>query len=95
MVSFDHAFISDMGEITTETEFEAAVDGAAKIMVVRDGKGKSVFAHVVPVKGVDEKGFAVSSLVEDVKWLGYNKIVLKCDNTPAIVKLLTEALREF
>ena len=55
VVSFDYAFISDVGEITTETEFEAAGDGAAKIIVVRDGKSKSVFAHVVPVKGVDEK----------------------------------------
>ena len=95
VVSFDYAFISDVGEITTETEFEAAGDGAAKMIVVRDGKSESVFAHVVPVKGIDEKGFAVSSPVEDVKRLGYNKIVLKSDNKPAIVKLLAEALREF
>ena len=94
VVSFDYAFISDVGEITTETEFDAAGDGAAKVLVVRDGKSKTVFAHVVPMKGIDEKGFAVSSLVEDVKWLGYNKIALKSDNEPAIVKLLAEALRE-
>ena len=29
-----------------------------------------------------------------MKWLGYNKIALKSDNEPAIVKLLAEALRE-
>ena len=32
--------------------------------VVRDDKSKSVFGHVVPQKGIDEKGFAVSLLVE-------------------------------
>ena len=32
--------------------------------------------------------------MEDIKWLGYSKVVLKSDNEPAIVKLLTEALRE-
>ena len=94
VVSFDYAFISDVGEITTDAEFEAAGDVAVKILVVRDNKSKSIFAHVVPVKGIDDKGFAVSVLVEDVKYLGYSKVVLKSDNEPAIVKLLTEALRE-
>ena len=36
----------------------------------------------------------MSSLVEDVRWLGYAKLILKSDNEPAIVKLLSEALRE-
>ena len=49
---------------------------------------------MVPQKGIDEKGFAVSSLVEDVRWLGYTKLILKSNNEPAIVKLLSEALRE-
>ena len=53
-----------------------------------------MFAHVVPTKGIDEKGFAVDSLVDDVKWLGYSKVTLKSDNEPAIVKLLAEALKE-
>ena len=83
-----------MGEVTTAEEFEAAGEGAVKILVVRDCKIKSVFAHVVPMKGVDEAGFAVDTLVADVKWLGYSRVVLKADNEPAIVKLLTEALRE-
>ena len=33
-------------------------------------------------------------MVEDVKWLGYTKLTLKSDNEPAIVKLLSESLRE-
>ena len=63
-------------------------------MVVPDSKSKAVFAHVVPTKVVDEKGFSVDALVSDVKRLGYNKVTLKSDNEPAIVKYLQEALRE-
>lgn len=66
----------------------------AKVLVVRDDRSKSVFGHVVPVKGLDEKGYAVDELVRDVTWLGYSRLVLKSDNEPAIVKLLGEALRE-
>ena len=86
--------MSDQGEISTQAEFEAAGEGAIKILAIRDGRSKALFAHVVPVKGIDEKGFAVDALVDDVKWLGYSKVTLKSDNEPAIVKLLSEALRE-
>ena len=60
--SFDYCFVSDVGEIKTAADFEAAGEGAVKILVARDGKSKSVFAHVVPMKGVDEAGFAVECL---------------------------------
>ena len=36
----------------------------------------------------------MNALVEDVKWLGYTSLTLKSDNEKAIVKLLSEALRE-
>ena len=94
VVSFDYCFLSDQGEVTTEDEFKAAGEGAAKVLVVRDSRSKAVFAHVVPQKGLDEKGYAVNALVEDVKWLGYTSLTLKSDNEKAIVKLLSEALRE-
>ena len=94
VVSFDYCFIGDHGEVETDEQFASAGDGAVKILVVRDSRSKALFAHVVPSKGVDERGFAVDSLVEDVRWLGYSSLTLKSDNEPAIVKLLTEALRE-
>ena len=85
VVSFDYAFIGDDGEIGDQEGFEAAGEGAAKVLVVRDSKSKAVFAHVVHAKGADAEGYAVDCLVEDVKWLGYNKIILKSDNEPAII----------
>ena len=36
----------------------------------------------------------MDALVGDIKWLGYSRVTLKSDNEPAIVKLLTEAVRE-
>ena len=93
-ISFDYAFVGDNAEIKTQEEFESAGEAAVKLLVVRDDKSKAVFGHVVPQKGVDEKGFSVSALVEDVRWLGYTKLILKSDNEPSIVKLLSEALRE-
>ena len=94
VISFDYCFIGDRDEVTDEETFKAAGEGAAKVLVIRDSKSKSLFAHVVPSKGVDEKGFAVDALVDDVRWLGYSRVTLKSDNEPAIVKLLSEALRE-
>ena len=92
MVSFDYAFVSDHGKITIREGFEAAGEGAAKIAVVRDSKSKSLFAHVVPTNGVDEKGFAVDALMDDVQWMAYTKVTLKSVDEPAVVKLRSEAL---
>ena len=92
-VSFDYAFVGDKGDIASQLEADDE-PGAIKVLVVRDNRSKAVFAHTVPVKGADEEGFAVKAIVDDVKWLGYSKIVLKTDNEPAILKLLQESLRD-
>ena len=47
---------------------------------------------MVPQNGIDEKSFAVSSLIVHGKWLWLSKQILNGDNEPAIVKLLSEAL---
>ena len=93
-ISFDCAFLSDGEKVETQKVYEAAGESTVKLLLVRDDKSKAIFGHVVPNKGIDEKIFAVDSLVEDVTWLGYTKLTLKSDNEPAIVKLLSESLRE-
>ena len=80
VVSFDYAFISDVGDVITQEDFESAGEGAAKVLVVRGSKSKSVFAHVVPAKGIDEKGFSIDVLVADIKWMGYTRVTSKSDN---------------
>ena len=54
-----------------------------------------MFAPVLPQKGLDADGYAVARPVEDIKWLGYAKLLVKSDNEPAIVALCNEALRRF
>ena len=93
-MSFDYAFLYDHDEIVTQEGFEVAGEGAAEILALRDSKSKAVFVHVLPTEGIEEKGFSVDALVSDVKWLGYNKVTLKSDNEPAIVKVLQDSLRE-
>ena len=82
----------DKGELANQEDADAG-HGAIKVLVIRDNKSKAVFAHVVPVKGVDEGGFAVKAIFDDIVWLGYTRFVMKTDNEPAILKLLLESLR--
>ena len=56
------------------------------MLIVRGEKKKALFAHVLPVKGVDAEGSTAKSIVDDAVWLGYTKVVLKTDNDPAILK---------
>ena len=64
-----------------------------ELMVVEDLKSGSVFAHAVLRQGLDAEGFAVVRLVEDIKWLGYAKLLVKSDNKSAIVSLCDGAPR--
>ena len=46
VISFDYAFLSDRGEVTNQEEFESAGETAAKLLVIRDSRSKSVFARI-------------------------------------------------
>jgi hypothetical protein len=74
------------------TEDREEVD--VKPLIANDTRGKGVFAHVIPQKGVDQDHYSVDVLVKDVLWLGFREIFLKSDNEPAILKLLEHALTE-
>ena len=94
VIAFDYLFITK-GRILRREELdeETSKSVTMKILVVKDTKSKTVFAHTVMQKGVDSEGYAVTRLIEDVKWLGYTKVILKADNERAIVRLLKESLR--
>ena len=64
-----------------------------KVLVVRDMRSKSLFAHAVAAKGSDANGYAAQCIVDDVVWLGYSRVILKSDNEPAIVRLLKDSLK--
>ena len=94
VVEFDYLFCINKVVYRREELDEEARAGAIKILVVKDTKSKAIFAHVVPQKGVDAAGYSVARLVEDVKWLGYSKLLLRSDNEAAIVSLLKNAVRQ-
>ena len=64
-----------------------------KVLVAKDSKSKTVFAHAVVANGSDEDGYAVSTFAGDIAWLGHTQIVFKSGNEPAIVKVLKDSLR--
>ena len=65
-----------------------------KVILMKCSSTKIVLGHVVPCKGVDESMHVVKLLVEDIKWLGHTRMLLKCDNERAVVRLVREALKE-
>ena len=93
LVSMDYAFLTKMGLVVKEGEHSWNDPDTLKMLIVKDSLSKSVFAHAVPKKGIDEKRFAVDMVVQDCLWLGYSKILLKSDNAPAIVALLKQHWR--
>ena len=57
---------------------------------MHDGVTKSIFAHLIPTKGVDfpscEK--VVKMIVKDLDNMGDNTVVFRCDNEPSILAIL-------
>ena len=94
VLAFDYLHLDKSGVVLPRESLGDGGDVDLTILVAKDLLGKAVFAHVVPQKGVDKDNFSVDMLVEDVKWLGYQKIGLRSDNEPAILKLLRHALTE-
>ena len=94
VIAFDYLFITQ-GKILKKDELseEDKKHIMLKILVVKDTKSRAIFAHAVRQKGVDDEGYAVTRVTEDVRWLGYTKLILKTDGERAIVRLLKESLK--
>ncbi len=90
---FDYMLITRDFQIIKNVDGVAEKKIALKLIVAKDTRSKAVFAHGVKHKGPGDDRYAVSCMAEDIKWLGYHRIGLKCDNERAIVKLLTEVLK--
>ena len=82
-IAFDHAFIRSSDE-----------DENLAILVVKDRRTRLVFSHVVPRKGVVHDHSA-TQLLADLRLLGYNEVILKCDEEPALKAVQGEVQRRF
>ena len=67
-------------------------EGSMPIIVMKNSKDKWVSAFVVPQKGVCE--YAVKAVSREIQNAGYNKVILKSDQEPAIKELLQAVKRE-
>ena len=93
--AFDYLLIGNDGvPIRREDLSDGREDVDVKILIAKDTRGRAVFSHVIPQKGVDQDHYSVDVLVKDVLWLGFREVFLKSDNEPAILKLLEHALTE-
>ena len=94
-VSFDYMFVTK-DDAYERSEWEALGErdqDYMKVVVIRDSKSKSLFAHAVPRKGVDEQRYVVNCVVDECAWPGYSRITIKSDNEKAIGKLVQESLK--
>ena len=64
-----------------------------KCIAVRCLASKSLFGHVVPVKGDDEEHYVAKLIVADIEWLGHTRVILKSDNEPSILALRRRVAR--
>jgi len=79
--------MADVGAIDEDGFNEARAEGKiVKNIIIRCSNTKLTYVHTVPVKGVDEDGHVTKLVCDDLAWMGHTKIILKCDNEPAITK---------
>ena len=87
VVSWDCCFFGT-GNCTSEAEVEQR--GDCHVLVMHDGVTKSIFAPLIPPKGVHfpscEK--VVKTIVEVLVTVGYHRVVFRSDNEPSILSLL-------
>ena len=91
VISIDYAFMGK-GQVNEEGVEEGGEEGSQNpLIVLEDDTTKAVMAHMVPRKGADEH--AVMRIVQDIKNLGYKKVIFKSDQEPAILALKEEVRR--
>ena len=94
VLSFDYLYLDKAGGVMKKNSMLDMEDVSVTILVAKESRGKSIFAHVVPQKGVDMDHYAVELLLQDLKWVGYQQISLRSDNERSILRLLEHAVTE-
>ena len=83
-IVFDYGFLKTEGEEQT-----------IAIQVAKDRRSRTIFAHMVPRKGLTHMHGA-TELMKDIEKLGYNEVILKADNEARLRSIQDEVkkLRE-
>ena len=67
---------------------EGELEGALSVLVAYCGSTRSIFAHAVPKKGLDDAGYIVEQPKQNILRPGHAKFVIKSDNEPALVQVV-------
>ena len=71
---------------------EEECDGALTVLVLYCSATRGIFAHAVPMTGLDSTGYIVEMIRDDVPWLGHPKVMIRSDNEPALLQVVHTAL---
>ena len=105
IVGLDYFYVTSKGLLERhELEFPATAEGetalnesrltgeTAKCIMMRCFESKIIWAHVIPVKGIDEERHVVKLVCDDIEWLGHTRVIVKADNERSLQKLVSETL---
>ena len=67
----------------------------APVLVVHERWSKTIYAHVLPYKGVSKGPIVSRCLLNDLKKLGYPKMVMRYDPEPALNSVVEAAKNGF
>lgn len=74
----------ETGEVVPSKWWKSDESGAP-ILTMKDAKSKTIFADVVPQKGVN--AYAIKRMIQNLDISGYSRFILKSGQEPAIIAL--------
>ena len=89
----DYAFLTDKGMLKRAEIGVEDLRTAMKVLVVYDSSSPGPSAHAVRTKGANDDGFAAARICEDIEFAGHTKVILRSDNEPALLKVVSDALK--
>ena len=92
VISVDYCFMNSKDDtvITEDTQSKHS-----PVLVVRDRWTRMVFAHVLPYKGVQKGPVGSKCLLNDLRKLGYPKMIVRYDPEPALQAVVEAAKNGF
>ena len=89
-ISFDYGFAT---ELTKQEGTHIDKREELKVLVVKDERTRTLFAHAVEQKGIDSEEYAVKQVAKDIEELGYRQVSVKSDQEPSTMALLRRLMR--
>ena len=92
LVSCDSSYLTASGVFAREEITDEERNGELRMTAAYCGATKSQFAHAVPRKGADTDGYIDEPLLQDVLWLGHNRVMMCSDNEPALLQAVNTTM---